>query len=304
MKKVMQTYLSDFGLFLCTIIWGSTFVVIKGHMELVHPVVQVAYRFLLASFLMGIIVRFQTRNLFQDFRYGVLLGFFLWMIFISQTVSMKYTSATNSAFITGLAIVFLPVFDFLLFKQLPKLFRIFAGFLAVYGMWLLTGGLQSFNLGDFLNLITAVSVAVHLLLVGHFVKKVENVFVLNFQQFIVVSALSFCAAFVFQLPFQLVSFDALYSIGYLAVFATIITMSVQFNAQKYTTPMKACLIFSMEPVFAAVFAWYFAGEQFTSLKMMGAGAIFMATIISELPVDKWMRNFTKKFLPGTAIKLK
>lgn len=291
-----KTFLADFALIIATVIWGSSFFIIKDQIKTLEPVTLVAYRFLLATFLFGIFLRAKKIKLFENWRRGFLLGLFLAVMYLTQTISMRYTSASNSALLTGTAVLFLPIISLVFFHKLPHLFRIFAGILALRGLWILTGGLNDFNFGDFLNLVTALSVAVHLLLVDRFVKTTQNIMALNFQQLLVTTVVAFLMALGFQDSLVVETLSGLYAILYLGVFATALTIATQLIAQKYTKPMKVALIFTLEPVFAVYFAWLFGGEILTQNKIFGGALIVIAMLISEIPVQSWVEGWRKKSL--------
>lgn len=286
MKKLQRPskkILADVGLLSVVFLWGSSFVVTKNSLDSVNAVALVAYRFLLSAILLGIFLVLRKEKLFQDFRQGILLGLILFAFYIPQTLGLNYTSASNSGFITGMLVIFVPVFAFLLFKKRPTLLNIITVGIAITGLWILTGGIQKFNAGDTLTLITACAGALHILVADKYAKNTAQPLTLHFQQLLTVGLLSVLACVVFRLPFNVDSQYAINSIIYLAITSSLYGYGMQMLAQKHTSPVSVSLIFTLEPVFAALFAWTIGGEQFQWIKVIGGSLIVLSTITQEIP---------------------
>src|SRR5687767_11097688 len=110
--------LTDLGLLYCAAIWGSTFYLVKDALDDVDPIVMVAYRFIFAASLLGPIAG-RRPKMGVHIKESLVLAGLLWALYVSQTVGLAYTSASNSGFITGLFIVFVPVFLWLFFSKPP-----------------------------------------------------------------------------------------------------------------------------------------------------------------------------------------
>lgn len=285
MKKY-KNLLAETGLLLTAAVWGSTFFIVKDGLQFINPITLVAYRFFFASVILGIYLIVKKKNIFVNLRQGLALGFLLWLLYVPQTIGLVYTSASNSGFITGLFVVFVPIFAFLIFRRIPSLIRAFAVLIAVLGLWFLTGGIAGINKGDLLTLITAVAYALHLLMADNFLKNKADPLVLAAQQFFFVGILSFIAAFITKASFSIASTNILWLIIFLTFFPTLAANVMQLVGQKIVAPVKVALIFTMEPVFAALFAWTLGGEQFIPGRAFGGLLIFLAMILSELPIER------------------
>ena len=120
-------YLPDISLLLLQILWGATFFIIKDAQNYIKPVTLLAYRFLLGALVMAIILCcVQHKQLFKNFRQGMLLGIVLCIAYISQSTGLVYISASNSGFITGLFVIFVPLFSIIFQKRIPNLKNIIA----------------------------------------------------------------------------------------------------------------------------------------------------------------------------------
>jgi len=235
---------------------------------------------------MLILLLFLKRNPFSDWKQGLVLGFFLWTIYVPQTIGLKFTTASNSGFITGLFIVFVPIFSFIFLKKLPSRMKLISVGLAVSGLFVLTGGLHDANFGDFLTLFAAIGYAIHILVADHYMKKGSDPFVLNFQQMLVVGLLSVFPGLSTDVSLACNWTSALGVILFLAVFPTVSAFVIQLVAQRNTGPVKVAIIFSMEPVFAALFAWTLGHELLVVHRALGGLLIVAAMVLSEFPMGR------------------
>ncbi|NOZ13519.1 MAG: EamA family transporter [Acidobacteria bacterium] len=283
MEKWKQL-LSDAGLLYAAAIWGATFFMVKGVLRHVTPLALLGYRFLIAAALMVILLIFLKKNPFTEWKKGLVLGFFLWTIYVPQTIGLKFTTASNSGFITGLFIVFVPIFSFIFLKKVPSKMKLLSVALAVSGLFVLTGGLHDANFGDFLTLFAAMGYAVHILIADHYMKGGADPFTLNFQQMLVVGLLSVIAGIATGSTLACNWKAALGIIVFLAVFPTVSAFVIQLVAQRHTSPVKVAIIFSMEPVFAALFAWTLGQEKLIPYQALGGLLIVAAMVLSEIPI--------------------
>jgi drug/metabolite transporter (DMT)-like permease len=213
-----------------------------------------------------------------------MLGAFLWIQYLCQTLGLKYTTASSSGFITGLFIIFVPLFSLLFFRRKPKAMQLIALGVALCGLWFLTGGLKDINIGDLLTFITAISIGLYILVIDKFVKEKKSIIVLNFQQFFVCTILSFVTILVFRLPLSIGGGQALAPILYLAIFGNAVGQGLMLLCQRYLKPVTSSLLLSTEPVFAASFSWTLGGEIFVPLKAIGGLFIVASIFLSEIPL--------------------
>jgi drug/metabolite transporter (DMT)-like permease len=295
-KRPAKNLWSDIGLFYCAAIWGSTFIVTKGALDAVDPVVMVGIRFLVcAALLLPWVLRRADKT--RHMREGFFLAFFLTALYVPQTVGLVYTSASNSGFITGLFIIFIPVFMYLFRRQKPTRLQGVSAALALAGMWLLTGGVSGFNIGDALTLVAAASYSAHLIVTDKYVKAEADTVLLAFHQFWLVSAFSFAIALLRGSSLAVAGVNGWGVILFLAVFPTLTAFFIQMLAQRHSEPFKVGIIFTLEPVFAAVFAWTWGGEEFVPVKAAGGLLIVSGMIIGELSKFNFRKVVKKEVLP-------
>ena len=278
-----RSALAHLGLFYAAAVWGSTFFVVKAALADIDPVIMVGYRFLLAGMILLVFLRITGRPIFEGFGRSAFLAVILFLLYIPQTVGLEYTTASNSGFITGLFVAFVPVFLRTLFKRRPTLMEVAASVVSLIGLWILTGGLRDINIGDMLTLLAAVTYALHVLYSDKYMKAGADPYVISCQQFLMVGLLSLLTAVVFDLPFGVGSTSTALTVLFLALFPTLSAFVIQMFAQRITSPLRVSLVFALEPVFAALFAWTLGGEEIVGHRALGGLLIFAALVLSGLP---------------------
>ncbi len=271
---------ADLGLFYSAAIWGSTFFIVKDALNDIDPVILVGYRFLMAGLILLAYLRISGRPIFKGLGQATVLAVILWLLYIPQTIGLKYTTASNSGFITGLFVAFVPIFMLTIFRRKPTVAEVVASIVSLGGLWILTGGLQDINVGDSLTLIAAMTYALHVLYADKYVRSGIDPYTICTQQFLLVGLFSLVTGLVMGLPFAIESAGAGRTVIFLALLPTLSAFVIQMVAQRITAPLKVSLIFALEPVFAAMFAWTLGGEKFVTHRAAGGALIFLALVIS------------------------
>ncbi|MDI3476138.1 MAG: hypothetical protein PWQ95_1866 [Thermococcaceae archaeon] len=261
-----------------TVFWGFTFPAMKVSLKYLPPVLFLAYRFGIASLLMLLI--FGRKALKREtLREGFILGLTLFFGHGFQIVGLKYTTASNSAFITSLYVVFTPFIAYFMLGERVTRRDLTSLVLAVIGLYLISGAGTSINYGDFLTLLCAISFAFQIVLVHKFGEK--DYLSLTFWQLL----WNFIFSSLFTLAFEEQVFpkEPLPWVGvlYTAVFATVIAFTVQLKYQRYTKAQRAALIYSSEPVFGSLAAYITLGETLSARGYLGA-ALIMSGILNEV----------------------
>jgi drug/metabolite transporter (DMT)-like permease len=280
----MKGIQAEIYLLIIVIIWGSTFALIKGVIDTIPPYTYLAYRFLLAALILVVIFWKRLKKLnIMILKKGSLIGIFLFLGYTLQTVGLKYTTATKAGFITGFSVVLVPIISFLLLKEKVSRDSVTGVALATLGLWFLNYNSSfSFNLGDFLVLLCAFSFAMHIISVGLFSKKLDYV-LLAITQVTVVFILSLFMALIFERPAIHFSYssDIWWSILITGIFATALAFYMQNRFQRHSTATKTAIIFSGEPLFAAIFAYILIGEKVGLIAWAGGLLIIFGMIVSQ-----------------------
>ncbi len=283
-------------LFATTFIWGSTFVVVKAGSESISSSLFIALRFGIGAVIFGVILFKQVRTItVQTLKRSVILGVMLGTGILLQNQGIYQTTASKSAFITGLMVIFTPIVQFILERRPPKIGNLAGIIVVTYGLYLLTSPTGSeINSGDILVLISAVIFGVYIVYLDIF-SKTENVLHVASIQ---VTVTTLVAAIV--VPFETIVFDPtpslLLSILYMGICATVFTTYIQTRYQKDTTPTRAVIIFTIEPVITAVLAYFFLNEILGTAGVIGAALIVSGILISEFS-DGIIRKLGFTFQP-------
>ena len=283
MKRLPAIFL----LLVTTLFWGITFTVVKRAVEEVDVFVFLSQRFLAAFFILLPVSLFRISHLsIKVLRDGIILGLFLFASYAFQTTALRYTTASNAGFLTGLNVIFVPLFGAFLFRQVINTQVRWAVLLATVGLFLLTTkGIWTFNRGDLLATICAVFIAFHLILTGEFTRTSDTCWLTTIQLG-VVALLSFLPAQWGGHPVLIWHPEIVWALVICVLFATIFAFLVQTSAQRLLSPAHTALLFCMEPVFAALYAYWAVGEKLGFYGISGAGFILTGMILSELPVSR------------------
>ena len=219
------------------------------------------------------------------------------IVFICFTVGLVYTTASNAGFIGGVFIIFIPVFLFLFRGAKPKAIQLVSTGIVIFGLWLLTGGAKDFNRGDVLILVCAAVYAAHLIITDKYIKADADAILLAFHQFWMVALISFFLTTIMNYPLGVQSSGGWVAIIFLAVFPTLSAFYVQMLAQKKLEPFTVGLVFTLEPLFAAAFAWTLGGEEVVYIKALGGFIIFLGMVVGEFSKFNLKRAVKKEVLP-------
>ncbi|NSL52634.1 DMT family transporter [Calidifontibacillus erzurumensis] len=295
--------LADASLLCVAFIWGATFVLVQNAITLLEPFSFNAIRFSLAGlFLILWLLLFHRKILSKVDKKlilaGIIMGFWLFTAYALQTFGLLFTTSSKAGFITGLSVVLVPLFGFLFFKEKLKGFAMIGVFIALIGLYLLTlGDHFALNKGDILVFLCAISFAAHILVTGKY-SPFYSTLLLTIIQIVTVAFLSGIAAILFEnwlLLFDqtvMGNFHVVLALFICSFFATAVAFLTQTNFQKFTTPTRVALIFAMEPVFAAITAFFWAGERLGPKALIGCLLIFFGMILAELP-EKTLRRHLK-----------
>src|SRR6516164_10552684 len=285
-----QRLRAELALAFCTFLWGSTFVVVKNALDQSSVFVFLAVRFSLAGLCMALfrprVLRDSPR---EELFAGIRLGFFMFGGYAFQTAGLRYTTASNSAFITGSSVVLVPLILALFWGKRLTFWVYFGTLAAAAGLYFLTvpvTGVAHLNRGDVLTFFAAASYAVHIIMVGEYTKE-HSAAALSVLQVLACALLSWLTAFgahaIRWQPMRFESRAALWlGVVVCAVFATAVAFSLQLWAQQYTTPSHAAILFTLEPVFAVATSYMLLGERLGARSLVGAALVLAGILAAEL----------------------
>ena len=262
-----------------TAVWGWTFVVVQDAILVYGVLPFLAVRFVLAGVALAPVyaMKLTRRSLVVGGGIGVVLA----AGYLFQTTGLLFTTPTNSGLITGLFVVFAPLADRLLFGASISRQVILAVALSLVGMVLLAGGgPEGANLGDLLTVLCAAALGLHIALLSRYAAY-HDAGALTLAQILAMALL-----FVVVWPiFDSVSLPppevwvALLVTGLLASAGAFL---VQTTVQQRIPAARTAIILTMEPVFAALFGYWLAGDRLVGVQVFGAIMILSALVIGEV----------------------
>lgn len=273
---------AEAALLATTVIWGGTFAIVKIGMRDVSPMLLIAIRFLLGSLiLLALFGRRIVPITGSAILKGTILASFLFIGFVTQNIGLTITTASKSAFITGMMVVFVPLLQVVIEKRPPRLGNVLGVAIVTLGLWFLTSPTgESFNVGDALTMLCAVVFAVYIVYLDVVSKEMTTEQLLVIQ-LVATGLMAAVATALFETPRFVPSTSAIMSLAYLTLLATVVTTYVQTRYQKETTPTRAVVIFSIEPVIATAIAYVLLGETLGALGALGGALIIAGVIVSE-----------------------
>jgi drug/metabolite transporter (DMT)-like permease len=283
-KKTAPTTVSQgkatFWLIVATLFWGGSFVFNKVAFREVPPVHFMFIRFSLATLIMGIFClrRFPRINR-RIIGKGAVVGLALGIANISFVLGVNGTTVSRAGFLNNLFVLIIPFLSFLIWRERVERWNLAGIFLALAGLWqLASGGAEGFNHGDLLSSLCALFIALHIILVSRLLRD-EDVYLVTFTQFATVAAIG--AVLVLILPPATFSFGPVSTAAliYCAIFPTIICFTIQNTYQRFTTPTRAGLIYTLDPVWSMLGGVVFLGERLSGKEQFGCALIFAAVVL-------------------------
>lgn len=274
---------ADALLLITSFFWGITFVIVKEAIGKVSVFFFLSQRFMLASAVMILICLLARRSFTPAALYrGIVLGILLFGGFAFQTLALLYTTASNTAFLTGINVVFVPIIGAVIFRQvITRTMTLGVVFASVGLFFLCTNGNWVLNRGDILGFLCALSVAFHVVFTGEFARR-SDVYWLTAVQIGTIGVLSSTIATVQGYDVLEWHPEILWALIICALFATVFAFLVQTSMQRFTSPTHTALIFCMEPVFGAFFAYLLLGERLGVWGIIGAAMILTGMVLSEI----------------------
>ena len=277
-------------LLLVTFFWGVTFPIIKTALQYVSADAFLAFRFLIATALMGILVRkggdFRKR---RNILTGFIAGFLLFLGYYFQTVGLDYTSAAASGIITGIYVVILPLISFLFLHNKVSRMDVYASVIAFSGLIIMSVGSSAgfgSRLGDLLTLICGVAYAVQIAYVSRYSGSL-NSYTFTFYQLLAVTVFSFAAIPISPGGIGTFNGYVIFALVFTAIFGSIFGYYVSTIALIYVDPAAAGVIYVGEPVFAALASVIIAHEALGISVIIGGTVMVAAMLMTSL--DKYLK---------------
>jgi len=285
MKKSRDGLKGRAALLTTTLIWGTSFVILKNTLDSITPVWVMAIRFGGASILMLLFAIPKLKKLDKGYlKGGAVMGVCLALGYIVQTYGLNYTTPGKNAFLTATYCILVPFLNWMIVKKKPDIFNIVAAVMCLVGISLvcLSGAdkLTDINIGDILTIMCGLFYALHIIATGKFAED-KDPLLLSLVQFSVAALFCLVSAAIFEPVPKNIPNNAWYSIAYLSLMCTGACFFLQTVGQKYTPPSAASLILILESVFGTAVSMLVGQENMTLGIGIGFVIIFTALLISE-----------------------
>lgn len=266
-------------MFIATIFFGMTYVLTKICLNYSTEFHIISFRFLIA-FIVSLI--FLQKKIFpikiKEFIYSLILSIILFLVFITMTIGVKYTTATNASFLISLSVIFIPFFSWIFNKEKPKKNIFVVLIIALIGIMLLTLDKNlELHIGDILCLICSLLFSFHIIITERFVRN-NNPITLGVLQFGGVAILSFLVQYPIE-KFSLPKNENFWiSLLILSVFCTALAYIIQTVSQKKLSSTLVGFILSLEPIFSGIFGYFILNEYLSFQQYVGAFLLLISVI--------------------------
>ena len=281
MRRLGRDQLATLLLLTVTMIWGSTFFLIRDLVAYVPPADFLGVRFAIAAAAMFLLFRRQTLALTRrELRIGVVLGLLYGVAQLLQTMGLQHTDASVSGFVTGTYVVLTPILGAVLLRDRIPRQTWAAVALATAGLALISLRGASVGVGELLTLACAVVYALHIIGLGRW-STPQAALGLATVQVSVIAVVCLVGA----LPGGIVlpaTGGQWANLLYMALVAGALALWAQTWGQAHLTATRAAIVMTMEPVFAAGFAVVLGGESLTGRMLVGGAFVLAAMYVVEL----------------------
>ncbi|MFV0517047.1 MAG: DMT family transporter [Aminipila sp.] len=290
---------ADLMLIIVTLGWGLSYLMMSLCLKDIQPLTLNAYRFLIAFFIAFALCFKKLKNVNKTtIKYSLLIGLVLTFVYIGATYGVMYTSLSNAGFLCALTVIFTPILSFFIKREVPNKKLIGVLILCIVGIALMTLNEQlKPALGDLLCIMCAVAYAIDLTIADSAVHKEEvDAFQLGVYQLGATGSFMIILAIFLETP-SLPSTPSIWaSMLFLSIFCTGIAFIVQVMAQQYTSATHVGVIFALEPVFAGIAAFFFAGERLLPRAYLGALLLLAGILIMEVDFKGLLKKDKKQML--------
>ena len=264
------------ALIVAAFLFGATFVVVKSALESIGPLSFVAWRFLIGALVLGALAIPRGRPIWT---HGLIAGVALFAGFALQTAGLQFTTATNSALITGLYVIFTPFLAALFARRAPSMWVVAGAALAFGGVFLLTGiDAENLGPGDLLTVGCAIAFAFHIVALARYAHQ-HPVVPFTTVQLVVTTLLAFPAAWLWEGGISVPERSVWMALAITGIGVTAGAFLLQIWAQTVIGATTAAVVLAAEPAFGVAAGWVILGERLTPAGWFGAAMIVVAIYI-------------------------
>ena len=280
-KKHISLF-SKIAILTATLIWGSSFFILKNVIDELPKWYVLGTRFFFGTVILGIAFHKKLHKLNRKIIiHGVVLGIILFLAYAFQTWGLQNTTPGRNAFFTAVYVVMVPFVFWITDREKPTFSVIMAALICICGIFLLSweGGFSS-NSGDVLSLIGGFFYALQIVYTFKYARE-DDPITITFFQFATCAVLFFTLALLTEEFPQTIAANQIIPLLYLGIFCTTVALILQNMAQKHIPTTTASLLLSLEAVFGVLFSILFYGETLSFRSGIGFLLIFAAEVASQ-----------------------
>ncbi|MGD9638561.1 MAG: DMT family transporter [Alphaproteobacteria bacterium] len=284
---------AELWLVLTTLIWGGTFAIIQVGLNDASPFLFLSIRF----FICFLVLTIFFPKIYKDIdkallKKGIILGILMFGGYGLQFLGLKYTTVAKSSLITYSFVLLIPFLQYFVRKRMPHIGNIIGLIIVSVGMIILNNpGHTTFNIGDLVTFGSAFVYAFYV--IGLDAINSNKTLLLTSIQFLVTAVLGIISSFYFEDAYLNPTTDLALCLFFLSIPAGVIALFLQTNFQKETSPVKACIIYALEPVFAIILGFVMLHQTLSSSETIGVAIILSGVLISEAWGFVQTKFFTK-----------
>lgn len=282
-RKPWSQTKADFMVALIATTWGSAYIMMKFGLDTIPPFSLTALRFGIAFICIAILFAKELKQTTpRIIKKSAILGTLLFAVFAFLLHGMETTTASNAGFLISTTVVFVPLFHAILSRVIPDKKTIIGVIITIIGIALLS--LQeslAFHIGDILCFAAALTYTAFILFTDVYSKD-DDPLLLGIWQLGFTAALAIICTFLFETPTIPSNGAEWAAILGLALICSAFCFVVQPIAQAYTTPEHTALLFSLEPVSTAAFAYVFLHEVLNTQGMIGAALVLCGVLFASV----------------------
>lgn len=279
----MKETTADLLMLIVTFFWGASYLFMDMGLGSISEFNLIALRFGFAFIVVLPILFGRVRKMDSNtLKYSLLLGFILFLVFTFITFGLQTTTTSNAGFLVSLTVVFVPLISTIVLRRNMASKQIISIALSIIGIGFLTIQLPfHINLGDVFCVLAAFLYASHILIASSAVKKVDPLN-LSMLQLGFAGLFGLIFSLIFETPALPSTGEGWIAILALSIFCSALGFVLQIISQKYTTPIRTGLIFSLEPVFAAGLGYLFLNEVMSPWQLFGAFLVLFSIVLLTL----------------------
>ena len=289
-QMMRKKNLALFLLILTTLLWGTSFIITRTLTNTIPVFFYLGLRYSIATIgLIPIFRRYKGLSM-KEVKIAGIAGLIYFFSIVTQTIGMRFTTASKAGFLTGLNVILVPIIVAIVFKKSISKKLWVAVILATIGTYIMSfTGLELVTIGDPLVIICALLYAIYIIYID---RKAKDIDIYRFSQlqllFITIASFGISAIIedwhsIFTMKASMIfTLDHFLWLIYIGIAVTSLTFIFQVYGQRYINETKTSLIFSLEPIFATVFAVLW-GNEFLSVQLyIGSILIFIGILIPSI----------------------